>query len=172
VDAILARYPWIDRDALGVTGGSYGGYLTNWIVSHSDRFKAAVTVRSLSNFISDEGTREGAYGHAEYFGGDLFEKFDQYWEASPLKHARNVHTPVLVLHSEMDFQLPIEQGEQWFRALQHFGVPSELVVFPRENHNLTRTGEPRHIIESFNWQLYWFERYLDGNASARAPDGP
>ena len=170
VEAALDRYPWIDREALGVTGGSYGGYMTNWIVSHNNRFKAAVTLRSLSNFISDEGTRQEAYGHQEYFKGGLFENFDQYWEASPLKHARNVRTPVLILHSDMDFQLPIEQGEQWFRALQHFGVPSELVLFPRENHNLTRTGEPRHIVESFNWQLYWFERYLDGNPKARPPD--
>jgi dipeptidyl aminopeptidase/acylaminoacyl peptidase len=170
VDAALERYPWIDRDALGVTGGSYGGYMTNWIVSHNNRFKAAVTLRSLSNFISDEGTREQAYGHQDYFKGDLFENVDQYWEASPLKHARNVRTPVLILHSDMDFQLPVEQAEQWFRALQHFGVPSELVLFPRENHNLTRTGEPRHIVESFNWQLYWFERYLNGNPKARPPD--
>ena len=170
VDAALDRYPWIDREALGVTGGSYGGYMTNWIVSHTNRFKAAVTLRSLSNFISDEGTREQAYGHQDYFRGELFENLDQYWEASPLKYARNVRTPVLIVHSDMDFQLPIEQGEQWFRALKHYGVQSELVLFPRENHNLTRTGEPRHLVESFNWQVYWFDRFLNGNAKARPPD--
>jgi dipeptidyl aminopeptidase/acylaminoacyl peptidase len=172
VDAALDRHPWIDREALGVTGGSYGGFMTNWIVSHNNRFKAAVTLRSLSNFISDEGTREQAYGHEEYFQGELFEHLDQYWEASPLKHARNVRTPVLILHSDMDFQLPLEQAEQWFRALKHYGVQAELVLFPRENHNLTRTGEPRHIIESFNWQLYWFDRFLNGNSNARPPDAP
>jgi dipeptidyl aminopeptidase/acylaminoacyl peptidase len=170
VDAALKQNPWVDPDRLGVTGGSYGGYLTNWIVSHTNRFKAAVTLRSVSNFISDEGTRDGAYGHEEYFKGILFDDFDQYWEASPLKYARNVHTPTLILHSDMDFRVPIEQGEQWFRALQHYGVPSELVLFPRENHNLTRTGEPKHLVESLNWQLYWFDRYLNGNASAKPPD--
>jgi dipeptidyl aminopeptidase/acylaminoacyl peptidase len=170
VDAALKRYPWVDRNKLGVTGGSYGGYMTNWIVSHTDRFKAAVTLRAVSNFISDDGTRDGAYGHEEYFKGILFDAFDQYWEASPLKHARNVHTPTLILHSDLDFRVPIEQGEQWFRALQHYGVPSELVLFPRENHNLTRTGEPKHLVESLNWQLYWFDRYLNGNASAKPPD--
>jgi dipeptidyl aminopeptidase/acylaminoacyl peptidase len=170
VDAALKRYPWIDPNSLGVTGGSYGGYMTNWIISHTNRFKAAVTVRSLSNFVSDEGTRWQPYGHEEYFKGFLFDDLDQYWEASPLKHARNVRTPTLILHSDMDFQLPIEQGEQWFRALQHYGVPSELVLFPRENHNLTRTGEPRHIVESFNWQIYWFDRYLNGNPNAKPPD--
>ena len=85
VDAALAKYPWVDADRLGVTGGSYGGCLTNWIVSHNDRFKAAVTLRSISNFVSDGGTRDGAYGHADDFTGDIFDKFDLYWSASPLK---------------------------------------------------------------------------------------
>ncbi|HEY6265628.1 MAG TPA: S9 family peptidase [Candidatus Acidoferrum sp.] len=170
LDATLKQYPWIDADKLGVTGGSYGGYLTNWIVSHTNRFEAAVTLRSVSNFISDEGTRDGAYGHEEYFNGILFDDFDQYWAASPLKYARNVKTPTLVLHSDFDFRVPIEQGEQWFRALQHYGIPSELVLFPRENHNLTRTGEPKHLVESLNWQLYWFDRYLNANAAAKPPD--
>ena len=170
VDAALKQFPWVDAEKLGVTGGSYGGYMTNWIVSHTNRFKAAVTLRSISNFISDEGTRDGAYGHEDYFKGILFDDFDQYWEASPLKYARNVRTPTLILHSDFDFRVPVEQGEQWFRALQHCGVPSELVLFPRENHNLTRTGEPVHLVESLNWQIYWFDRYLNGNTGAKAPD--
>jgi dipeptidyl aminopeptidase/acylaminoacyl peptidase len=170
VDAILAKYPWIDRARLGVTGGSYGGFLTNWIVGHTNRFKAAVTLRSLSNFVSDDGTRDGAYGHSDDFGGDIFDRFDLYWDRSPLKYAKNVKTPTLVLHSDNDYRVPIEQGEQWFRALQHFGVPSEVVFFPRENHNLTRTGEPKHLVESLKWQVYWFERYLNDNPRALPPD--
>ena len=172
VDAVLAKYPWIDRDRLGVTGGSYGGFMTNWIVSHTTRFKAAVTLRSISNFVSDDGTRDGMYGHTDDFGGDIFERFDFYWDRSPLKYVKNVKTPTLVLHSDADYRVPIEQGEQWFRALRHFGVPSEIVFFPRENHNLTRTGEPKHLVESLKWQVYWFEKYLDGNAGATPPDAP
>jgi dipeptidyl aminopeptidase/acylaminoacyl peptidase len=170
VEEVLRRNPWLDRGRLGVTGGSYGGYLTNWIVGHTDIFKAAVTLRSVVNFVSDEGTRDGAYGHKDDFGGDLFEKFDLYWERSPLKYAKNVKTPILILHSENDFRVPLEQGEQWFRALKHFGATAEFVIFPRENHNLTRTGEPRHLVESLNWQLYWFDRYLEGKANAVPPD--
>lgn len=170
VEAALKKYPWIDRERLGVTGGSYGGFMTNWIVGHTNIFKAAVTLRSVSDFISDEGTRDGAYGHTPDFGGDLFEKFDLYWERSPLKYAKNVRTPILILHSDNDYRVPLEQGEQWFRALKHFGVPTEFVIFPRENHNLTRTGEPKHLVESMNWQLYWFDRYLNGNSSAVPPD--
>ena len=144
--------------------------MTNWTVSHTNRFKAAVTLRSISNFVSDEGTRDAAYGHARDFGGDLFENFDFYWNSSPLKYAANVKTPTLVLHSDNDLRVPIEQGEQWYRALKHFGVTTELVIFPRENHNLTRTGEPRHLVESLNWQIYWFDRFLNGNEKAVRPN--
>ena len=170
VEAVLQRNPWIDRDRLGVTGGSYGGYLTNWIVGHTDMFKAAVTLRSVTNFVSDEGTRDGAYGHKPDFNGDLFEKFELYWDRSPLKYAKNVRTPILILHSDNDYRVPLEQGEQWFRALKHFGAPAEFVIFPRENHNLTRTGEPKHLVESLNWQISWFDKYHNGNAAAVAPD--
>jgi dipeptidyl aminopeptidase/acylaminoacyl peptidase len=170
MDAILKKYSWIDRDRLGVTGGSYGGYMTNWIVGHTNMFKAAVTLRSVVNFISDDGTRDGAYGHKRDFGGDIFEKFDMYWDRSPLKYARNVKTPTLILHSDNDLRVPLEQGEQWFRALKHFGVTTEFVIFPRENHNLTRTGEPKHLVESMIWQIYWFDRFINGNAAAVPPD--
>jgi len=170
LDAALKKYPWIDQNRMGVTGGSYGGFMTNWIVGHTDRFKAAVTLRSVSNFISDEGTRDGAYGHTPDFSGDLFQRFDFYWDRSPLKYAKNVKTPTLILHSDNDFRVPLEQGEQWFRALKHFGVTAEIVMFPRENHNLTRTGEPKHLVESLNWQLYWFDRFLNGNANSLPPD--
>ncbi len=170
LDAGLKKYPWIDTDRMGVTGGSYGGYMTNWILGHTDRFKAAVTLRSLSNFISDDGTRDGAYGHKSDFDGDIFQKTDMYWDRSPLKFASKVKTPTLILHSDNDFRVPIEQGEQWFRALKHFGVTTEIVMFPRENHNLTRTGEPKHLVESLNWQLYWFDRFVNGNTAAVPPD--
>jgi dipeptidyl aminopeptidase/acylaminoacyl peptidase len=169
LDEAMKRNSWIDRDRLGVTGGSYGGYMTNWITTQTDIFRAAVTLRSISNFISDDGTRDGAYGHEKDFGGDIFQNYDAYWKYSPLHYANKVKTPTLVLHSDNDYRVPIEQGEQWFRALQHFGVVSEIVMFPRENHNLTRTGEPKHLVESINWQCYWFDRFLNGNSSAKRP---
>jgi dipeptidyl aminopeptidase/acylaminoacyl peptidase len=170
VEETLKRNAWIDRDRLGVTGGSYGGYMTNWITTQTNLFRAAVTLRSISNFISDDGTRDGAYGHEKDFGGDIFQNYDEYWKYSPLHYASKVKTPTLVLHSDNDYRVPIEQGEQWFRALQHYHVTSEIVMFPRENHNLTRTGEPKHLVESLNWQCYWFDRFLNGNVGAKAPD--
>jgi dipeptidyl aminopeptidase/acylaminoacyl peptidase len=162
VYSVLARNSWIDSTKLGVTGGSYGGFMTNWIVGHTNLFKGAVTLRGISNFISDEGTRDGSYGHRDDFGGDLFQRFDFYWERSPLKYVENVRTPILILHQDNDFRVPIEQGEQWFRGLKHFGKTAEIVFFPRENHNMTRTGEPKHLVESLNWQLYWFDKYVEG----------
>ena len=131
--------------------------MTNWILGHTTRFKAAVTLRSISNFISDDGTRDFAYGHSEDFGGDIFERFETYWDTSPLKYVKNVKTPTLVLHSDMDFRVPIEQGEQWFRALQHFGVPSEqirksafiftmLSVMPNEIGATGGRDHPRRLI--------------------------
>jgi dipeptidyl aminopeptidase/acylaminoacyl peptidase len=119
--------------------------------------------------VSDDGTRDGAYGHERDFGGDIFHNYDEYWKYSPLRLAANVKTPTLVLHSDNDFRVPIEQGEQWFRALQRYHVTSEIVMFPRENHNLTRTGEPKHLVESMNWQCYWFDRFLNGNENAKRP---
>jgi dipeptidyl aminopeptidase/acylaminoacyl peptidase len=169
VELALKQNAWIDRDRLGVTGGSYGGFMTNWIVTQTNLFKAAVTLRSISNFVSDDGTRDGAYGHERDFGGDIFHNFDEYWKYSPLHYVQNVKTPTLVMHSDNDFRVPIEQGEQWFRALQRYHVTSEIVFFPRENHNLTRTGEPKHLVESLNWQMYWFDRFLNGNESAKRP---
>jgi dipeptidyl aminopeptidase/acylaminoacyl peptidase len=170
VDAVIKANPWIDTTRMGVTGGSYGGYMTNWIVGHTGRFKAAVTLRSVVNFISDDGTRDGAYGHKDDFGGDIFQKFDLFWDRSPLKYADKVTTPILILHSDNDYRVPLEQGEQWFRALRHFGKTAEIVIFPRENHNLTRTGEPKHLVESLDWQVYWFQKYLEGKADAVPPD--
>jgi dipeptidyl aminopeptidase/acylaminoacyl peptidase len=169
VDTVLSRYPWIDRSRLGVTGGSYGGFMTNWIVTQTNRFKAAVTLRSISNFMSIEGTRDAAYSHAKDFGGDLYQNPELYWKYSAVRLAANVKTPTLVLHSDNDQRVPLEQGEQWFRALQHHGVPSEFVIFPGGDHDLTRTGVPRQLVESLQWQLYWFDRYLAGSPNASPP---
>lgn len=169
VDAAIARYPWIARQRLGVVGQSYGGFMTDWIVGHTDRFKAAVSLSGISNFVSVEGTRDGFYGHAKDFGGDLFDAFEPYWNTSPLKFAPRVKTPTLLLHGEADNRVPSLQAEEFFRALRHVGVTSELVLFPREPHSLRR--EPRHQVEVMEWTLYWFSRFLDGNQSAARPNG-
>jgi dipeptidyl aminopeptidase/acylaminoacyl peptidase len=169
VDAVLAGHAWIDRERLGVTGQSYGGFMTDWIVGHTTRFKAAVSLSGISDFVSVEGTRDGFYGHAKDFGGDLFDSFDSYWNYSPIKYAGRVRTPTLLLHGDADQRVPLLQGEEFFRALRHFDVTSELVVFPREPHSLRR--EPRHQVEVMQWSLYWFNRFLLNQQDARRPNG-
>ena len=161
VDAALARAPWIDPARLGVTGGSYGGYMTNWIVTQTDRFKAAVTQRSICNMISKWGTSDiGYHGNDRQWGGPPWENLQFYLERSPLTHVKNVVTPLLILHSERDLRCPIEQAEQFFTALKYLRREVELVRFPDEGHELSRSGQPLHRLERLERIVRWFRDHL------------
>ena len=172
VDSLLRANPWIDAERLGVIGHSYGGFMTEWIVGHTTRFKAAVAVAGIANLVSVQGTRDAAYNHRRDFGGDLFGAYQRYWETSPLKYAAQVKTPTLILHGLADNRVPSEQGEEWFRALKHFGVETELVLFPRGSHGFRTSGEPKQVVEALNWQLYWMAKFLGGEGPAAAPKAP
>jgi len=151
----------IDENRLGVAGGSYGGFMTNWIVGHTDRFKAAVTERSISNWNSFFGSSDIGYFFAEEeVGGVPWENPQQYAQNSPITYVRNVNTPVLIIHSEEDFRCPIEQGEQFFVALKKLRKNTEMIRFPNENHELSRSGKPRHRIERLNHIIKWFKKHL------------
>jgi dipeptidyl aminopeptidase/acylaminoacyl peptidase len=175
IEAVLKKYPWIDPTRLGVTGLSYGGFLTNWLVSHTTLFRAAVTVNGPVNHVSQDGTRFTPFPRYTDFGGTLWEAYDTYWNSAPLKYAQHVKTPTLILQSEHDFMVPLEQGEQWFRALKYFDVITEMVVFPGANHfglnsyAPTSGREPRTVVEALNWRIYWFDRFLNDNQSAKPP---
>jgi dipeptidyl aminopeptidase/acylaminoacyl peptidase len=160
VDAALKANPWIDGNRLGIIGHSFGGFLTNWVVTQTPRFKAAVTVAGPSNMVSIQGQRDAAYNHRRDFGGDVFQNYQKYWDYSPVRFASRVKTPVLILHGEADHRVPLAQGEEWFRALKHFGVPTELVIFPRGSHGFRTTGEPKQVVEALNMQLAWLDRYV------------
>ena len=161
VDAALARAPWIDRTRLGVIGGSYGGYMTNWIVTQTDRFRAAVTQRSLCNLVSKWGTSDIGYlGNDLQWGGPPWENLQFYLDRSPLTHVRNVSTPLLILHSERDLRCPIEQGEQFFTALKYLRRAVEFVRFPDEGHELSRSGQPLHRLERLERIVGWFHERL------------
>lgn len=169
VDAALRQYPWIDGSRMGVTGHSYGGFMTEWIVGQTPRFKGATALAGISNLVSVSGTRDAAYNHRRDFGGDIFDRFDAYWKTSPLKYAPQVRTPTLILHGEQDHRVPLEQGEQFFRALKRAGVPSGLVIFPRASHGFRTSAEPKQVVEILEWQIYWFDRYVRGNSGAVPP---
>ncbi len=160
VDYALAAYDWIDGEKLGVTGGSYGGFMTNWIVGHTDRFKAAVTQRSISNWTSFRGVSDIGYYFTDWqIKADFFD-IDKMWHHSPIKYVNNMKTPLLILHSERDFRCPMEQAEQLFIALKYQGVKTRFVRFPEADHNLSRTGKPNLRIKRLEHLSEWFENIL------------
>ncbi len=159
VDAALAKYPEADPERLGVSGGSYGGYMTNWLTATTDRFRAAVTSRSISNWESWYGTSD-AQGLTEYeFYGPPWEQRDLYRRLSPISYVENVTAPTLIIHSENDYRTPIGDGEQWFMALKKRRIPVEMVRYPRSSHGLSRTGEPWLLVDRLerirSWFVYW-----------------
>ena len=157
----ISRQPYIDSQRMGVTGGSYGGYMTLWIIGHTERFKAAVAQRSVSNIISMWGSSDYNWVfQQELEAGAPFEDLQKYWDMSPMKYMGSVKTPTLVIHSENDLRCPIEQGEQAFVALQRMGVDSEMVRFPDEFHGLSRSGRTDRRVVRLNHILRWFNKYL------------
>jgi dipeptidyl aminopeptidase/acylaminoacyl peptidase len=157
----VAEKPTVDSERMGVTGGSYGGYMTNWIIGHTDRFQAAVTQRSVSNLISMYGSSDFNWSFQQEFGDQPpWEALESYWEQSPISHIGNAATPTLVIHSENDFRCPIEQGEQVFVALKKLGVDTEMIRFPDEPHGLSRGGRTDRRVERLEHILRWFERHL------------
>ena len=157
----VAKLPYIDAKRMGVTGGSYGGYMTLWIVGHTQRFKAAVTQRCVSNLVSMWGSSDFNWTfQLEAEAGAPFEDLQKHWDMSPMKYIGNARTPTLVIHNEGDLRCPIEQGEQAFVALKRIGVDTEMVRFPDEFHGLSRTGRTDRRIARINHIKRWFERYL------------
>lgn len=152
---------WVDEKHLYVTGGSYGGFMTNWIIGHTDRFRAAATQRSISNNVSAFGVSDIGWHFWEYEMGDASPWNDpaRLVERSPLTYAPKVRTPLLILHAERDLRCPIEQAEQFFIALRLHGVETTFVRFPEDNHDLTRGGKPRNRVEHCRRIADWFDSH-------------
>ncbi len=161
LEAAIEQVDWIDTDRLGVTGGSYGGYLTNWIVSHDDRFKAAVTQRCVSNFYSFFGTSDIGVNFGEFeFGGVPWKDADLLLKHSPISHVDNINTPLLIVHAENDLRCPIEQSEQMFTALKYLEREVGFVRIPEESHDLSRSGTPSRRNARLSHIIGWFDAYL------------
>ena len=151
-----------DPDRLGVTGGSYGGYLTSWIVGHDQRFRAAITCRSVNDLVSQMMTGDIAgpeFGRLE-FGAAPWEDTALYRELSPLTYAEEIRTPLLIQHSEKDLRTPIGQGEELFTVLRSLGRPVRMMRVPDETHELTRSGTPFRRVENLVQVGAWFRHYL------------
>lgn len=161
LDAALAL-PGTDATRVGVMGGSYGGYLTAWLTTRTDRFAAAVVERGFLDPVSFVGSSDiGWYFGLEYLG-DVADDAGRRAVAaqSPMAHVGDVRTPTLVIHSEQDWRCPVEQGQRWFVELRRRGVEAELLLFPGEGHELTRSGRPRHRVQRFEHVLAWWGRHL------------
>ncbi|SDN45156.1 S9 family peptidase [Alkalicoccus daliensis] len=158
-DAVLDTYKFIDKERLGVTGGSYGGFMTNWITAHTNRFKAAATLRCISNWTSFYGVSDIGYYFTEWeVGSDLLDDPDKLWHHSPLKYVKNIHTPLLIMHGENDLRCPIEQAEQLFVALKQLDRSTRFVRFPEANHELSRSGPPHLRKERLKELIFWFKQ--------------
>lgn len=159
-DGVLSAYPAIDPKRVSETGGSYGGFMTNWIIGHTDRFCACASQRSISNWLSFWGVSDiGSYFAPDQTAGDLYDDPAALWAQSPLKYAKNVKTPTLFIHSDEDYRCPLEQGLQMFSALIDRGVPTRLCLFHGENHELSRSGKPLHRLRRLKEITDWFDTY-------------
>jgi dipeptidyl aminopeptidase/acylaminoacyl peptidase len=160
VDAAIAK-GYIDESRLGVTGGSYGGFMTNWLIGHFDRFKAAVTDRCVSNLASMFGASDVGWDLADDdFEGVPWEDLDRLMQHSPITYVKDMHTPLLIVHSEQDLRCGIEQAEQLFTALKYLGREVLFVRFEGQSHGLSRGGHPKLRQERLRHGLSWFEKHL------------
>lgn len=167
VDAALAM-GFVDPERLGVTGGSYGGIMTNWIVGHTNRFKAAVTQRSISNLVSKFGVSDiGPWMAKENWGGAPWEAPDRYAFHSPITYVQNIVTPLLIIHSDEDWRCPIAEAEQLFTALKWLRREVEFLRFEGQNHELSRSGHPRLRVERLNAIADWFTDHIQVGPTER-----
>src|SRR5437667_1589936 len=168
LDQIIERAGYIDASRLGVGGGSYGGYMTNWIIGQPDRFAAAVSMRSISNLVSEYAQHDIVLWGVLQFGPPPWPDLDELWRRSPIRYVKNVRTPLLLTAGEMDLRCAMSQSEELFGALRLLGKTAELVRFPEESHDLSRGGRPDRRVERLKRIVAWYEKYL-GTASAERP---
>lgn len=167
VDAAIAANSWMDTTRLGVTGGSYGGFMTNWVITQSRRFKAAVAVASLSNLVSFYGTSLYTDLVEAEFNMMPWDNYSLLWQWSPLAHIAGATTPTLFIHGEADNDVPITQAEEMYTALRKLGIEATLVRYPGEGHGFRR---PRFILDSDARLLHWFDIHLRHAPSDQATD--
>jgi len=155
-DKVLELYPDIDSTRLGVTGGSYGGFMTNWVIGHTDRFAAAVSVVSISNYFTKPVGDIGWYDMTEQ-RADAWHNAGELWWHSPLKYAKNVKTPTMFCQNDEDFRCPIDQAEQMYSALVHLGVETRMIVYKGASHGGMKPSQKVHRMKE---TLAWFGKYL------------
>ena len=169
VDQALKLFPAIDADRLGILGGSYGGYMTSWVIGHTDRFRAACSERAANNLLSLNSASDLASAFRTYLGKSHLDAPELYQAMSPISRVRDIITPLLIIHSEDDLRCPIEQAEQMFVALRILQRDVEFVRFPAESHELSRSGSPAHRRQRAEIVLEFFDRHLKAEKPADNP---
>lgn len=160
-DLAIEKYPQIDTEKMGVYGGSYGGFMTNWTIGHTDRFAAACAQRSISNWTSFYGVSDiGYYFAPDQTASDMWDSLDKMWDQSPIKYAPNVTTPTLFIHSDEDYRCPLEQGLQMYTRIKENSTDTKMYIFHGENHELSRSGKPKGRIKRLRAIKEWFDKYL------------
>ena len=160
-DEMIKKYPAIDENRIGVTGGSYGGFMVNWIIGHTDRFKAAASQRCISNWLSFTCTSDiGYFWGPDQLGFSMWENAEKMWDFSPLKYADKVKTPTLFIHSQEDYRCCIPEGYQMYSALKYHNVPTRMCIFHGENHELSRSGKPENREKRLKEITDWMDSYL------------
>jgi dipeptidyl aminopeptidase/acylaminoacyl peptidase len=160
-DTVLERYPAIDPERLGVTGGSYGGFMTNWILGHTKRFAAAASQRSISDWFSNTLVSDNGYFDWNRLAEkDVWTEYDRLWEQSPVRYAPSVTTPTLFIHSFEDYRCPFGQGLEMFTALKMNGLETRMVAFYQENHELSRAGKPSNRVKRLSEITRWLDMHL------------
>ena len=168
---VVAKRSDVDSTRMGVTGGSYGGFMTAWVTTKTNRFKAAETDRMISEWTFWYGASDAqGLTEGEFFGRP-WENQVMYDTLSPIRHVKNVKTPTLLVQSEEDYRTPIGNAELWFMALKKQGVPAEFVRYPRSNHDLSRTGEPWLLVDRLSRLRQWFNYWLVDKPSAAVQAG-
>jgi dipeptidyl aminopeptidase/acylaminoacyl peptidase len=161
LDHALDKFPRIDGSRLAIAGGSYGGFMANWAVGHTKRFRAAVSDRSIASWISFWGTSDiGPHFTEDQVGGDPWSSEEKLLNDSPMRYVPNVETPVMLVHSMEDYRCWMVEGLEFFTALKKLGKEAELVLFPGENHDLSRVGKPKHRVQRLNHYIRWFDKHL------------
>lgn len=161
VTDFMRSHPNVDVKRMGVMGGSYGGYMTNWVIGHTRVFRAAITDRCVSNLVSMAGNSDFIENPDEYFPGNFWDRPEARWEQSPIRYFGKVRTPTLIIHSEGDLRCNIEQAEQVFAALKLRNVPVRFVRYPRStSHGMSRAGAPDMRMHRLGEILRWWDRYL------------
>jgi dipeptidyl aminopeptidase/acylaminoacyl peptidase len=163
VDRVVAQ-GYIDPDRLAITGGSYGGYMTAWIIGHDDRFKAAVSQRGVYDLGAFSGATDIPRFTERTFETAYWDDPEKLWQHSPLAYVKDVQTPLLIIHSEKDYRAPMIGAEQLYAALRRLGRTVSLVRYPHEGHELSRSGKPKHRIDRLNRIVDWFDQHVTGKS--------